>query len=377
MMRKILFAVLVMGAISCTSKSGTSFTVEGSLKNTHSDVIYLEQNIANNERPLIVDSSKIGNDGKFKLSTTTKEEGIYSLRAGNAKLPFAVLINDSKKIFINADLSDRNNLYTVDGSKATGELINFEKMLDRQLDLMSQYKAHYDSVGNMKTLDSITQKNLLEADVNNFGAAQDTIKDYIRKLVEKQNSPSLIIYAVSTYQQVAGDNNLDGFTPSELSEIVNKALDRFPENTTLKEWKKFTRPGQAPEFTMADTSGHPVSLSSFKGKYVLIDFWASWCEPCRMENPNVVATFNQFKDKNFTILGVSLDTTHQAWMNAIHHDGLTWNHVSDLKGWNNEAANKYGVQSIPYNFLIDPNGNIIAEDITGRKLYNTLSKYLK
>src|SRR6476646_6115704 len=105
---------------------------------------------------------------------------------------------------------------------------------------------------------------------------------------------------------------------------------------------------KALEFTQQDTSGKNISLSQFRGKYVLLDFWASWCRPCRFENPNVVAAYNQFKDKNFTIVGISLDDNKQAWINAIHADGLTWNHVSDLKGWESQVAAMYGVQGIPY-----------------------------
>lgn len=133
----------------------------------------------------------------------------------------------------------------------------------------------------------------------------------------------------------------------------------------------------APEFAMNDVSGKPVSLSSFRGKVVLVDFWASWCAPCRQENPNVVAAYNQFKDKGFTILGVSLDKDKAAWEKAIVDDKLTWTHVSDLKYWDNAAAKLYKVQSIPANFLLDKEGRIIAKDLRGQALTAKLAEVLK
>jgi peroxiredoxin len=146
--------------------------------------------------------------------------------------------------------------------------------------------------------------------------------------------------------------------------------------TTIADLKRTAIGNAAPEFSCTDAEGKTVQLSSFRGSYVLIDFWASWCGPCRRENPSVVSAYRQFQNKGFKILGVSLDDTKSDWLEAIKKDGLNWTQVSDLKGWKADAAALYGVKAIPMNFLLDKNGTIVAKGLRGEELTATLGRYL-
>jgi len=173
--------------------------------------------------------------------------------------------------------------------------------------------------------------------------------------------------------------------PTEIDPLFNSLSDALKNTETAKVLKKSldvlrnTAIGvMAPDFSQNDVNGAPVTLSSFRGKYVLLDFWASWCGPCRQENPNVVKAYTKYKDKNFTILSVSLDKPDgkASWLAAIQNDGLSWTQVSDLKFWNNQVATLYSISSIPANFLIDPTGKIIAKDLRGDDLENKLEEVL-
>ena len=229
----------------------------------------------------------------------------------------------------------------------------------------SQYKKDNDEANLRKTKEEIELMNTER-------------KAVYEKFARANPSSALALYAVKQY---AGWD-IDPAKVEPLFDALAPDVQKSPSAIELKEKiesaKKTAIGKDALDFTQNDTLGIPVSLSSFRGKYILIDFWASWCGPCREENPNLVKAFQKYKGKNFYILGVSLDRPGQKerWMNAIHDDKLEWTHVSDLKFWQNEVAILYGIQAIPQNILIDPAGKIIARNLRGDELEQKLGEFI-
>lgn len=262
---------------------------------------------------------------------------------------------------------------TVTGSKSNldfKKLQELEKPFDRQERAFNnqfmQFRKDKDEEGMKKVREEYEKMSILKNE-----------KVFLTFL--KANPSSIVsLYALNQYagydlDPVAVEPLFNGLSQAVRTSFAGKAFKQRIEagkNTAIGAF--------AMDFTQNDTLGRPVSLSSFKGKYVLLDFWASWCGPCRAENPNVVKAFNKYKNNNFTVLSVSLDQPgkKQAWLDAIHKDRLTWTHVSDLKFWNNEAAKQYGIRGIPANFLIDPSGKIIGKNLRGEDLEKKLEEVL-
>jgi len=245
-------------------------------------------------------------------------------------------------------------------------------VLDGPQRMVDEIDAEYAAAPAGKQKDT-AYVNSLMVRVKRLWREKDSLKyDFIRR-----NPDSY--FSLEALEEVAGediDPGKIGPLFSGLSERVRRTRAGVAFEKRIHQQSATSIGAMAPDFVQNDADGRPVKLSDFRGKYVLVDFWASWCGPCRGENPNVLKAFSAYKEKNFTVLGVSLDGKKDAWLAAIKTDGLPWTQVSDLQAWNNAAAKKYGISAIPQNFLVDPTGKIVAKNLRGSALEEKLKELL-
>lgn len=356
-----LLAVVLMA--SCAKPPKNQFMITGTVDSVFNGIVYLQKRI---EAPLItIDSAQI-TGGKFDLKGTVDYPEVYYLTipATKSSVPFFI---ESKEITVNINTKEIDKTKIV-GSKTQAEY-------DHYLDLVDQYNARIKESYQMynaavevgdpektRYYDSVT--SAIDQERERFS------KKYVLENNKSFISPYIIYRNSWSYELEELEKSLNNFDTALSHSIYTGFLNAY-----LATLKRVAVGQMYVPFSMADSSGTMVSVSGLIGQnYLLVDFWASWCAPCRAENPNIAALYNQYHDSGFDIIGVSFDSNRDRWLGAIKDDGLTWNHVSDLAGWGNKVGKLYGIRSIPSNILIDPSGKIIAKNIMGEELKMKLAE---
>ncbi|MBA9077349.1 TlpA disulfide reductase family protein [Rufibacter quisquiliarum] len=374
MKKQIILAAAALSILGACQKKGVatadtdkSYRITGKINNMTTGKVYLDE--LGEQAFIPKDTADINKDGTFVMEGTVSEPAIYKLGFDNKE--GVMLVVDNKHIEITADSGQVATTYTVKGSKDSElvkELNTIMQGMQQKVADLNQRAQAASSNGQNEEVAKLQQEFMLAQQ-----GMQQQLKSFVR------TNPSSVVSAYVAGNMISLEEEFP-FVDSVLTAFkTNLPNSRYTKSLEEKVGsKRSTAIGSlAPDIKLPSPSGQEVALSSLRGKYVLIDFWASWCGPCRKENPNVVRMYNKYKDKGFEIYGVSLDQDRDKWLKAIENDKLTWPHVSDLKGWESAAGQLYGVTAIPQTVLLDREGKIIAKNLRGQELEEKIASLLK
>lgn len=358
-------ALLAMSVFVVSCKNNDELSISGKVENA-GDI----KKVLLYETDQLVDSAFLNESNEFKFRRLAEEPDFYTLVVGEKN--FLVVGKNGDELKFKTNYADTTNAYEIKGSADSEKIREFNQIGN---DFSKIYKKIQDDYAVMTEANPAAKDSIYNVLMPQFQANMDKYSETTFKFAQENKNNLAGFFAASSLDQ----NKYE----AELIAYAEEVRSVFPKNKAVQSFVskmaglKPVSVGQiAPEFELNDTEDKLVKLSDFKGKYVLLDFWASWCAPCREENPNIVRQYETFKDKGFTVLGVSLDEDKSDWLKAIKDDRLNWSHVSELKRWDGKVTMQYKVEGIPASFLLDPKGKIVAKNLRGAELQNFLQKVL-